>query len=78
MSLAKGDMVMVAGIVDARDVFCGGEPKTTFKFVGRVGRIVDVLTGGNVGESVDDPFYIVEVPVLGRDGFFTEELRRLA
>lgn len=50
------------------------------KFIGRVGRIVAVKTGGRgaVGNTPHDPLYVVDVPVLGQDGFWEEELEKLA
>jgi hypothetical protein len=73
----KGDLVQVLDILDERDF--GKDAIATARFIGRVGRVVEVVTGGPmaVGNSPIDPLYVVEVPLLGKDGFWGEELKRL-
>ncbi len=86
MTLAKGDLVQVLGVDDADDL--RGKDKHGIasdnrlfaeKFIGRVGRIVEVNTGkaGKVGNTAKDPLYVVHVPALGQDGFWEEELKKL-
>jgi hypothetical protein len=76
--IAKGTLVKVLGVFDA-DRVVGPGPETK-QFIGRVGRVVEVDTGrrGGVGQSPRDPFYVVNVPGLGDDGFWEEELVILA
>lgn len=79
----QGDLVEVIGIADdeitVNKVFDSSDVPM-MKFVGRVGRIVEVKTGGfmSVGNTPKDPLYVVHVPALGRDGFWSEELKKLA
>lgn len=80
----KGDLVQVLDVADASDLKGGllnaaDDEINAEKFIGRVGRVVDVRTHGSlpVGNTNRDPLYIVEVPLLGRDGFWAEELRKL-
>jgi hypothetical protein len=62
----------LCGIVVDNKVFCE-------QFIGRVGRIVEEKIGGEmpVGNNNRDPLYVVEVPGLGRDGFWGEELKKI-
>jgi hypothetical protein len=60
------------------------------RYVGRVGRVVGISYGdghrtgemegwGDVGETSVDPYYLVELSEdLERNGFFADELERLA
>lgn len=65
-----GDMVKVVSICD---------DEGDNRFVGRVGRIVKRGLGqAGVGDSYTDPFWTVNVVGLGKDGFWTEELKFLA
>lgn len=74
----KGDQVMIRGYDNFRDM-TELERARCRKFIGRVGRIVEVKTGGPaaVGNTPHDPLYVVDVPVLGKDGFWEEELEKL-
>lgn len=88
-ALAKGDLVEVLDVEDKMDLAPWAkegsrrdtrEPIHAEKFIGRVGRIVAVNTGGawSVGNTPKDPLYTVHVPALGEDGFWAEELKKLA
>jgi len=84
--LRKGDVVKVV------DVDPNGDDPTNYDnygneipancelFRGCVGVITEVSTGGraSVGQRPRDPFYTVRVPGLGTDGFWGEELEKLA
>ena len=80
MIFKQGDMVQVLVPEDMRDILrmaSDAEDNHTKKFVGRIGRIVEVSTGGAgaIGQTPEDPLYTVAVPVLGQDGFFGNELK---
>jgi hypothetical protein len=77
--MKPGYLVRVLGIVDADDLRGpeGGQVNCE-RFVGKVGVVRGVaFSGMGVGESAKDPALLVEVPGLGRDLFWTEEVRKV-
>ena len=72
-----GDLVQIVSLED--DCAAWLECELTRKFVGRFGFVVASEAGtGGVGDSPDDPLWIVEVSGLGKDGFWGEELKFVA
>ena len=50
------------------------EPYFPMRYAGRLGLVRERFDGGHIGESADDPLFLVEFPDGGRDVFWTEEL----